>query len=243
MILTEKPLREIAAELPAAVSLFARFDIDLCQMGEQSLAEACAHLNLCVEQLQEKLAALNGFDGAEADPQSMTMAQLIQRIVRVHHRRVRQDLPALAEMAVRLESKHSAAAPELAPLARLIAELHRDMFDHIGREEQVLFPFIVCMENEAALRYPAEHACFRSLCTPIARMTQDHGSAQEVLEELRQRTNDFAPPQGSCATKRAVFAGLRTFHADLREHLRLEDKILFPRAIKLETQLQAGRQQ
>ena len=241
MILTEKPLREIAAEMPAAVPIFARFDIDLCRMGEQSLTEACANLNLSIEQLQEKLAALNGFAGAEADPQAMTMAQLVQRIVRVHHRRIRQDLPALAQMAAQVEQKHSGHSPDLAPLARLISELHRDMFEHIGREEQVLFPFIVRMEEEAVLRYPNDHACFRSLSTPIARMTQDHGGAEEVLEELRQRTNDFAAPQGSCATKFAVFAGLRAFHADLREHLRLEDSILFPRALKLEAELQAGR--
>jgi regulator of cell morphogenesis and NO signaling len=241
MILSQKPLREIAAEVPAAVPLFARFDIDLCRFGERSLAEACAHLNLSLDQLQEKLVALHGFSSAEADAHAIPLAQLIQRIVRVHHRRVRQDLAALAEMAARLEQEHSGRSPELAPLARLIGELHREMFDHIGREEQVLFPFIVRMEEEAALRYPSDHSCLRSLRTPIARMMQDHCSAEEVLEELRQRTNDFTPPQESCATKRAVFAGLRTFGSDLREHLRLEDEVLFPRALKLEAELSAGR--
>ena len=242
MIFTQKPLREIAAELPAAVPLFARFDIDLCLAGDQSLAEVCARLNLSVEQLQEKLAALNGFGVEAADPETMSMTQIIQRIVRVHHRRVRQDLPALAEMAALVQQKLSGNHPEAAPLARLVAELHRDMFDHIGREEQVLFPFIVQMEEDGALRYPAEHACFRSVRTPIARMMQDHGNAQEIFDELRQRTNEFSPPPGACATQSALFAGLRNFHAGLSEHLRLEDNILFPQALTMETELQAGRQ-
>jgi regulator of cell morphogenesis and NO signaling len=234
MSLAHTPLRQIAAEHPAALSIFDRFEIDLCRLGDRSLAEACATLRISADQVEEKITGLLTFPRALVDPQHLTLAQLIQRIVRVHHRRVRHDLPALADMAARLDQAHSTNRPEHSALARLVAELHREMFAHIGREEQVLFPFIARMEEESRLNYPTEHGCFRTLQTPISRMLQDHDTAGHILDELRLRTNDFHPPEDACGTKRALFAGLESFDADTREHIHLENDFLFPRAIALE---------
>ena len=242
MTLAGQPLRQIAAEFPAAIEIFDRFGIDLCGMGEQSLAEACADLKLSTEQLQDKIAALASPPDLN-DPEKFTLTQLIQRIVRVHHRRVRQDLPALALMGARLEERLAARHPELAPLARLTAQLHREMFAHIGREEQVLFTWIARMEEEGRVSYPGSEDGFRSLGSAMASMQQNHRAAAEILDELEQRTNGFAPPRDACATRRAFFAGLRDFQRDLREHLHLEEDILFPRALTLEDRLLAvGRQ-
>jgi regulator of cell morphogenesis and NO signaling len=237
MTLAQTPLRKIAAEHPAAVSIFDQFKIDLCQKGNKSLAEACADLHLSTQQVEEKIFGLASFKRLSGDPGKLTLAQVIQRIVRVHHRRVRQDLPGLAEMASQIEKNHAERNPENVPLARLIGQLHREMFDHINREEQVLFPFIALMEEESRLNYPADHACFNTLKTPISRMVEDHEKTCEIMEELRQRTNDFTPTRNACGTKRALFAGLKEFDAASQEHLHLENDILFPRAIAVETSL------
>ena len=239
MTLAQTPLRKIAAEHPVALRIFDQFQIDLCHMGGKTLSEACASLHLSTDQVQEKILGLASFSKLAGDPQLLSVAQLIQRIVRVHHRRIRQDLPALSEMGIRIEVNHAVRNPENIPLARLVTQLHREMFDHIGREEQVLFPFIALMEEESLLSYPTENACFRAVSTPIGRMLQDHDNVTEILEELRQRTNDFTPSRSACGTKRALFSGLKTFDADTHEHVHLENNILFPRAIALEAELNA----
>jgi regulator of cell morphogenesis and NO signaling len=239
MTLAKTPLRMIAAEHPAVLPIFDRFKIDLCHNGDKSLAEACADLHLSTEQVEEKIFSLVSFAKLAGEPGQLSLAQLIQRIVRVHHRRIRQDLPAFAEMAARLEKSHAEQAPEHVALARLVSQLHKEMFDHIGREEQILFPFIALMEAESSLNYPADFACFSTVSTPISRMILDHDNSSQILDELRQRTNDFKPTRTACGTKRALFAGLKTFDADTVEHVHLENDILFPRAIALEEQLQS----
>ena len=87
--------------------------------------------------------------------------RLIPHIVRVHHHRVRQDLPRLAEMASMVSAKRSDRAPELKTMAELIEKLRAEMYAHILKEEQVLFPFISQMDQESIVAYPAAHACFR----------------------------------------------------------------------------------
>ncbi|HUX28285.1 MAG TPA: DUF542 domain-containing protein [Terracidiphilus sp.] len=242
MTTANQPLREIAADHPAAVPIFERFGIDLCAMGEKSLTEACAALSLSTEQLQEKLAELQTSGSGGSDPSGLTLTQVIQRIVRVHHRRIREDLPALARMAAKLAGKHAGREGEFAPLAHLMEHLRMHMLEHIGREEQVLFPFIARLEEDSIVCYPAEHACFRSLSEPIARMKQDHEAGARTMDELRRHTNGFDPPKQACATHRALLGGLRGLVEDLRQHKHLEEGILFPRALSLEAELESRRQ-
>jgi regulator of cell morphogenesis and NO signaling len=239
MNLTGTPLREIATERPAAAQIFERFEIDLCAMGDKTLAEACASLSLSVEQLQEKLVGLEDAAPGDGDLAILPLTHLIQRIVRVHHRRVRQDLPALARMAAALAERHAGREVEFATLSRLIGQLHGDLLEHIRREEEALFPFIVRMEEDRRVDYAAGRVWFRSLHAPMAKMKQNHDAAGQTIEELRGCTNGFEPGHDACARHRALFIGLRGFAEDLRQHLHLEDDILFPRALILEAELQA----
>jgi regulator of cell morphogenesis and NO signaling len=241
MNLTGKPLREIVAEQPAAAQIFERFSIDICGMGDETLAGACARLSLSAEQLEEKLASLESAEDGDGELAIQPLRQIIQRVVRVHHRKVRQDLPALAQLAATLGEKHAGRKVEFATLGQMIGRLHMDLLEHIGREEQVLFPLIARMEDDRRMNYPEAQATFRSLKAPMAKMKQNHDAARQIIVELRDRTNDFEPDRDACARHRALFSGLRGFAEDLHDHIHLEDDILVPRALKLEAELQSGR--
>jgi regulator of cell morphogenesis and NO signaling len=240
MNLTTRPLREIASEYAAAAQIFERFEIDLCAMGDATLIETCARLNLSVDQLQEKLGAVVNPGESSNIESSLSLTQLIQHIVRQYHRRIRQDLPALMRTAETLAEKHAEERLSFAQVARLITQLHSDLLEHIGREENVLFPFIARMEQEERVEYPSGHACFRSLSHPVAKMKLNHDAAAEVMEELRRKTNDFEASYDKCARHRALIIGLHGFAEDLGRHTQLEEEILFPRALSLEAALLEG---
>ena len=169
----------------------------------------------------------------------MSLGRLIQHIVRVHHHCVRQELPALAEMALKVAAKRSDRDPELVTIAELVEELRSEMYAHIEKEEQVLFPFISQMDQESIVSYPPAHACFRSVAHPIFMMEQEHETNGHIMSELVRLTNHFETPSGACATHIALFSGLREFEADLKQHVHLENDVLFPRAIQLEAEIKA----
>ncbi len=242
MSLTNMPLREIATEIPAAISVFEHFEIDLCAWGDRSLGEVCAELRLSTEQVREKLEVLSLTEGGARNAEGLSLTRLIQRIVRVHHRRIRQDLPALARMAARLAGKHDDHASPGASLARSIHALHANLLSHIEKEEQILFPFIAAIDDEGGVLYHPGRACFPSLRKPIAAMMQDHTTANKIMDELRDRTDNFVVPAEACSTERALYGGLRRFEDDLRDHIHLEDNVLFPRAITIESDLRKRRQ-
>jgi regulator of cell morphogenesis and NO signaling len=65
-------------------------------------------------------------------------------------------------------------------------------------------------------------------------MMAEHDSAGEALATLRRLTRDYQPPAGATPGLAHFYGELEALDRDLREHIRLEDDILFPRAIALE---------
>lgn len=236
MPISTQSIRDIVSTQPLAAAVLLRFDIDLCSQAEMPLEEACAELQLSVDQVLEKLSDVeNPERGAPlANPACLSTSRLIQHIVRVHHQCVRQELPRLAEMGHKLFDKRGDRAPELKSIEDLIEELRADLFAHIQKEEQILFPFLSQMDQELLVACSPAHACFRSVAQPISMMMQEHESADRMMAELRRLTHDFEPPAWACATHVALYGGLRAFEIDLKQHMHLENDVLFPRAIEME---------
>jgi len=234
-------IRQIVATQPSAASVLKRFDIDICAEADRSLDQACADLQLSVDQVLEKLAdAYTRERGVPpADPSALPVTRLIQHIVRVHHQCVRQELPHLAGMAQSVAVERSDRAPELHTVAALLHDLRAGMFAHIEREEQVLFPFIAQMDQNMIVA--STHACFNTVRKPISVMLRDHNEAGRTMAELNRVTNGFQTPAWACATHTALYSGLRAFQADLVQHVHLENDILFPRAAAMETALNTRR--
>jgi regulator of cell morphogenesis and NO signaling len=76
---------------------------------------------------------------------------------------------------------------------------------------------------------------FGTVANPIRMMMAEHDSAGDVLREIRTASNDYTPPADACMTFQTVYRALAEFEADLHQHIHLENNILFPRAIALES--------
>lgn len=243
MATANQSIREIISSQPSAAAILNRFDIDICAHADESLCQACADLQLSLEQVLEKLE--NGtanLEGLEApDLSGASASRLIQHIVRVHHNNVRRELPRLADLAHKVARKHGGKAPKLTEIAAMVNGLHADLFDHIRKEEQVLFPYIAQVEEAPLLAFRPTQACFTTLGQPIFMMVQEHEAASSILATLRELTSNFEAPAWACASFVALYAGLRAFDADMKQHVYLENDILFPRAIAMEAELNTRR--
>jgi regulator of cell morphogenesis and NO signaling len=244
MATATQSIREIVATRASAAAVLQRFAIDLCSYANHSLRQTCADLQLSVEQVLEKLAAAEADEtGAPSvDPSTMPLQNLIQLIVRLHHRSVPQELPRLATLAHKLAISHAERIPELIAIDRLMDDLHGDIIAHIEKEENVLFPYVAYLLQPQGVAAPSGSKCFRRVSQPVQMMMNDHESALRILAELNRLTNGFQAPAGACATHVSLCTGLRAFEEDLKRHIYLEDDILFPRAMELEDQAAVSAQ-
>ena len=239
MATATQSIREIVSAEPLAAAVLEGFEIDLCSQADTELERVCADLQLSVEQVLEKLADAEAQAHGVIVPnvESYSLTRLIQHIVRIHHQTVRQDLPRYADLAQRIAGKQGGDAPHFKTAAKLIEQLCRDMRAHIQKEEQMLFPYIVRLEEVAADGSPVPPAVFRTVLQPVSTMVREHDAAEGIMMRLRQLTNGFEPPAWACPRNTAFHAGLAAFAQDLRRHVHLENDLLFPRAVALEAEL------
>lgn len=72
-------------------------------------------------------------------------------------------------------------------------------------------------------------------------MEYEHDSAGNALQVMRVATDGYQPPEWTCNTYRAMLDGLKQLEWDLHQHIHKENNVLFPKAIRRETDLAEGR--
>jgi regulator of cell morphogenesis and NO signaling len=236
-----QPLRDLVAGQPSAAAVLGRFEIDLCSHGDETLEQVCAGLQLSAVQVIEKLEEAACHDtGASLDVSRYSLTRLIQHIVRTHHRYVRQQLPGLLAIGQRIVEKQGERSPELNRIPTLLKELRTEMLAHIEKEEEVFFPYVAELDEDERLACLPPSRNIRSLAETVLAMTKEHESASRLIDELESLIQDALPPVSSCAGCAALLAALRAFEQDLNRHIQLEDQLLFPRAVQLESAVREG---
>ena len=119
----------------------------------------------------------------------------------------------------------------------VFALVGEDMLNHIDKEEQVLFPYINRLERAGSEGELPPPTPFRSVTRPVECMMRDHEKAGEEMQQIRDLSAGYMLPEGACLSYRALCDGLREFEQDLHRHVYLENNILFPRAIELESKV------
>jgi regulator of cell morphogenesis and NO signaling len=102
------------------------------------------------------------------------------------------------------------------------------------KEEQVLFPYILRMEQEVLAGRAVPEPPFGTLQNPIRMMAFEHDQAGKALEGIRKASSNFAVPADGCNSYQTLYQALPTLEADLHQHIHLENNLLFPRALSME---------
>lgn len=141
-------------------------------------------------------------------------AGLIDLIQTRYHDTHRREFPEAIRLARKVEAVHAGDPKAPRGLADHLAFMADDLESHQQREEQVLFPMILGGGSPM-------------IGFPIRRMMAEHVDVEDQLTRLRALAGDFEPPPGACRTWQALMSACRKLDSDLREHMRLENEVLF----------------
>ena len=239
-------VRELVGRYRQTRPVFEQYGIDYCCGGGQSLAAVAKARGLALPAL---VAALKQAienppvapEQAEKDWYAEPLASLVDHIVRTHHAYLNQALPRLRKLVATVLNAHQAQhGAMLQEVQRLFASLDEELSSHLMKEERMLFPYIVAVEEAARKGLAPPFPPFGTVGNPIRQMEHEHESAGGVLEKFRQVTGDYALPADACPTFATLYDELQRLEADLHQHIHLENNILFPRAIRAESVSLAG---
>lgn len=234
---TARTVREVVLEFPEATRIFEKLGIDYCCGGNKPLEEACGAANLSVEQVLgsvEEAEQTARASRKDHNWQSEPLTDLISHIKRTHHKYTREAIERLVPLIGKVCSVHGKNHPELLQVQSLFHGLAQELSTHMMKEEMVLFPYIVRLEEAVIQKEPVLPAPFGTVQNPVAMMMHEHDSAGDALRALRVASAVYTPPGDACISYQTLYKALAEFEADLHQHIHLENNILFPRAIEME---------
>lgn len=230
----ERTVAEIALEKPHAAAVFEKLGIDYCCGGGKPLSAACEEAGIDVNDVEGLLDGTGKAESEAGNWSQRSLASLVGHIVEKHHAYCREESPRLQSLLAKVVSKHGGHHSELAQVQTLFTSLRNELSMHMMKEEQMLFPYIVRLEEAAASKSAAPRAPFGTVQNPVRMMVMEHDDAGHLTKEIRGLTGNFTPPEDACASFNALYRGLEAFEADLHLHIHLENHLVFPRAIALE---------
>ncbi len=232
----ETKVNDIALSNPAARQVLEGSGLDYCCGGGKSLQEACLGADVSAEEILRRLneKSQNRAPG-ERNWAAAPLAELTGYIRERHHRYVREAIPRVANLLEKVRAKHGEHHSEIAEIQGIFTEVGREMIMHMQKEEQILFPYIEALEKSRRENGALEPPFFQTVRNPIRAMMQEHDAAGELVRQIRRATAEYFPPEDACTSFKALYQDLREFEADLHEHVHLENNILFPRAVEMES--------
>ena len=234
----DETLGEIAAKDMRKVAVFKKYGFDFCCGGKKTVKEACAEKGLDVTKVEQELQQADKLPTSHPLPYNdWNLDFLADFIVNTHHSYVNKTLPDIKVYAEKTMQVHGKQHPELVEVNKLVQEIYSELTSHLVKEEKVLFPYIKELVASETREQPLHAAHFGTVQNPINMMEMEHELVGKNLEEIRKLTNDYTLPQDACATYSLLYGMLDDFEEDLHLHIHLENNILFPKALALETQL------
>ncbi len=222
---------QLVAERPSLAVVLEQLGIDYCCGGKVSLEISCKKKGLNVDEVVEKLLAVEykQLQQDEPDWNKASLKELTEHIVKTYHQPLREDLPRVQELAKKVARVHGENHPEMLTVLEIFQRFKAELELHMQKEEMILFPAINGMESGSGSQF----GCGGGIENPISVMTHEHDAAGEMMTSMRNLTNDYTPPANACNSFRGLLSSLAEIELQMHKHVHKENSILFPRAIAL----------
>ena len=230
-----KTIGEFVAQDFRTAAVFSRHKIDFCCKGYKTIDEVCQKKGISKDALEHDLAfILSSKNDSNINFNSLSANLLIDYILETHHRYIEEKTPTLLLFLDKLCKVHGERHPELFEIKTLFSISANDLIVHMRKEEIILFPFIIAMEQAVLSNQLIDKPHFGTVENPIAMLQEEHESEGNIFSKIALLTNDFTPPDDACNTFKVTYSMLLEFEQDLHKHIHLENNILFPKAINME---------
>src|SRR6186713_504784 len=160
---------------------------------------------------------------------------VVDYIQRTHAFYLQKKLPEIAQSILLLSGHYQSNHPILVVLQTFFHRYCQDLTTHISEEEKLLLPYIVQLSNATLTPNHLSTFVMASQQYSIAAFLKDHHDTEDELKDIRETIRLYQPPATNESLYRILLTQLETFEQDLHVHAQIEEQVLIPKAVSLET--------
>ena len=148
--------------------------------------------------------------------QNASDSDIIDHILPRYHDTHRRQLEELVPLAEKVAGVHAGKFP--AEVVSLLHTIQNELLSHLMKEERILFPML-------------KQGAGRAAAMPVRMMMHEHTEHEAALERLLEVTGNLQAPADACRSWQHLYSLAQELVDDLRDHIDLEDNILFARVL------------
>jgi regulator of cell morphogenesis and NO signaling len=213
------------------------FGIRFYEYSDKTLEEVCQVRGLNVDQVVQGLESPNHPLSEESLPLvSYPIDLIIEYLKHAHFLFVKHKLPYISKLV-----ETFTPAPDYASIAKDLKTLFPlfvdDFIHHIYEEEDTLFRYISLLDKVGKDKYNPSRLFFMMEKHSLRRFSTEHEAHDDEMVGIRKITNDYHIHEQTPLHVRVLYTELTQLEKSLRTHARIENEILFPKAMMLENQV------
>lgn len=213
------------------------FGIRFEDYSEYTLEQVCEQRKLKVEQVIRELESPTHLQEADLPLISYPIDLIIEYLKHSHFLFIKHKLPYIARLVESFKANHDDYLSIERDLKIVFPLFVEDFIQHIYAEEDTLFTYIRALDRAAKGKYIPTKLYFQMEKNAMQRFSMDHEAHDDEMMGIRKITKDYAISANCPLHIKVLYNELKAFEKSLVTHARIENEILFPKAMMLENQV------
>jgi regulator of cell morphogenesis and NO signaling len=236
--LLNKKITELVNEDHLLAHVLYTFGIPFYEYPTQTLKQVCLEKGLATERVEKELEfPSENFHQTDLSLFSYRIDLIIEYLKHAHYLFIKHKLPFIHKLVQNFKANHQEYLQVEKDLKILFPLFMTDFINHIYEEEDTLFKYIHKLERARQGRYHPSRLYHAMEKYSLQECALDHESHDDEMEGIRQMTKDYHLTADAPLHVKVIYSELMQFEKNLQEHARIENEILFPKAMLLETEV------
>ncbi len=213
------------------------FGIRFEEYSAFTLEQACFDKGLQVDQVVRELESPTHLREAELPLISYPIDLIIEYLKHSHFLFIKHKLPYIAKLVEGFKATTKDYYSIERDLKIVFPMFVEDFIHHIYEEEDTLFSYIKALDRASKGSYiPIRLYQLMERCS-VQKFAVEHDVHDDEMQGIRKITNDYAVHPEAPLRVKVIYNELKDFEKSLITHARIENEILFPKAMMLETKV------
>ncbi len=237
MAILEQKIAEILNQKPSYGRVLHNFGISFFNYEELTLKEVCLQKGLKPLQLIKEMEAYGRDAIQEEHLEKYPIELVLQYLKHNHFVFIHEQLPYMAHLIENLDPQLIGNPGLVQDLQILFPLFVEDFIGHIHEEEDRLFSYINLLHQAQQGKYNISQLYQAMEDKSIRFFALDHHTHDDEMRGIREITQNYTLDPRASLHQRVLYAELQSLEHDLCQHAKIEDNILFFKALALEEEI------
>jgi regulator of cell morphogenesis and NO signaling len=238
--LQKKSIAEIVEQDNVRAFVLYYFGIRFYAYFDKTLEEVCLSHGLNVKQVVQELETPERIPSEESLPlASYPIDLIVEYLKHAHLLFIKHKLPYISKLVESFQPDHVAFEPIARDLKTLFPLFLDDFIHHIYLEEDTLFRYILLLNNVGRGDYNPARLYYMMERNSLHHFASEHEMHDDEMLGIRKITQDYRVDERTPLHVKVIYSELIGLEKSLQTHARVENEILFPKAMALENQVKS----